>query len=177
MPCAFPRQNVTGQIDSEALTLLAPGTTAQERKRADEIEVADEKALRDRREKWKKSGGARWGMRKSSKPKKATADTGKDEAALMCVGDRVTVGSKGQGTIRYVGMIENLPLGFWIGIELDEQEGKHDGEVKGTRIFQCEPGHGLCVRPKRVRGCVRVSILKYCKDKMLFESLPNNEIF
>ena len=176
MPCAFPRQNVTGQIDSEALTLLAPGTTAQERKRADEIEVADEKALRDRREKWKSQGGG-WGMRKKPKPKKATKDTGKDEAALMSVGDRVTVGAKGEGTIRYVGTIENLPLGFWIGIELDEREGKHDGEVKGTRIFQCEPGHGLCVRPKRVRGCVRVSILKYCKDKMLFESLPNNEIF
>ena len=97
------------------------------------------------------------GNAKKPKPKKATKDTGKDEAALMSVGDRVTVGAKGEGTIRYVGTIENLPLGFWIGIELDEKEGKHDGEVKGTRIFQCEPGHGLCVRPKRVRGHYLIS--------------------
>ena len=80
MPCAFPRQKVSGQIDSEASTL--PHRVLQPKSETcDEIEVADEKALRDRREKWKSQGGD--GNAKKTKPKKATKDTGKDEAALI----------------------------------------------------------------------------------------------
>ena len=27
---------------------------------------------------------------------------------------------------------------------------KHDGEIKGQRLFQCAPGHGAIVRPTHV---------------------------
>ena len=35
---------------------------------------------------------------------------------------------------------------------LDVPEGKHDGRVRGTRYFQCQPSHGVLVRPSRVVG-------------------------
>ena len=63
---------------------------------------------------------------------------------------RVDLGRKGLGTIRFVGLVETLPLGWWVGVELDEANGKHDGEVKGKRLFACESSHGVVVRPHRV---------------------------
>ena len=175
MPCAFPRQKVSSPIGDDAAILLAPNTTAQERERADEIEVADEKALRDRKEKWKSgSRGVGWGKRRKPKKQVATQETGKEEAALMNVGDRVSVGAKGEGVIRYVGMVENLPLGYWIGIELDELEGKHNGTVKGTKLFECKPGYGLCVRPKRVEYVndeEKANVLRDLRKQLAFSGL------
>lgn len=36
--------------------------------------------------------------------------------------------------------------GIWIGVELDTPDGRNDGEVQGTRYFNCTPGHGVFVR-------------------------------
>ena len=40
----------------------------------------------------------------------------------------------------------NFAPGTWIGIELEDGNGKNDGSVKGERYFECEPGHGMFVR-------------------------------
>ena len=37
-----------------------------------------------------------------------------------------------------------------LGIELDDATGKNDGEVKGVRLFSCEPNHGAVMRPSAV---------------------------
>ncbi|XP_078443740.1 tubulin folding cofactor B isoform X2 [Wolffia australiana] len=68
------------------------------------------------------------------------------------VGDRceIEAGEK-RGVVRFVGKAETLTPGFWVGIELDEPLGKHDGMVKGKRYFQCQPQHGLIVRPDKVK--------------------------
>ena len=40
--------------------------------------------------------------------------------------------------------------GLWIGIELDEPKGEHDGAVQGRPYFSCKEGHGTFVPPHKV---------------------------
>ena len=69
----------------------------------------------------------------------------KFEAEALDIGMRViSKKSKKVGTIRFIGQIEPLPLGWWIGVELDDESGKNDGEVKGVRLFQCAPKKRCC---------------------------------
>ena len=75
----------------------------------------------------------------------------KFEAEALDIGMRViSKKSKKVGTIRFIGQIEPLPLGWWIGVELDDESGKNDGEVKGVRLFQCAPKKGAVMRPSQV---------------------------
>lgn len=53
---------------------------------------------------------------------------------------------------RYVGKIEGLPLGYWVGVHFDEPVGKNDGSLKGRRLFECPPGYGSFLRPDKVRA-------------------------
>lgn len=48
--------------------------------------------------------------------------------------------------VRYVGDA-HFAAGDWIGVELDDTSGKNDGSVQGQRYFDCEPGHGMFLRP------------------------------
>ena len=99
-----------------------------------------------------KSGNAGFAaFRKKSKSPPATNDTEKLEAEALDIGMRViSKKSKKVGTIRFIGQIEPLPLGWWIGVELDDESGKNDGEVKGVRLFQCAPKKGAVMRPSQV---------------------------
>ncbi|XP_062944100.1 kinesin-like protein KIF13B isoform X2 [Cynocephalus volans] len=65
-------------------------------------------------------------------------------------GEYVAVGTNKTGTVRYIGPID-FQEGMWIGVELDLPAGKHDGSIGGKQYFKCSPGHGLLVRPDRVR--------------------------
>ncbi|XP_041357464.1 uncharacterized protein LOC121374428 [Gigantopelta aegis] len=58
------------------------------------------------------------------------------------IGERVSISGVKYGTLKYYGEIP-LASGIWCGIELDEADGKHDGEVDGRRYFTCEPQHGI----------------------------------
>ena len=81
-------------------------------------------------------------------------------------GQRVrTVKSHKKGTIKFVGTADNLPDGIWIGIELDDPVGKHDGTVKGKRLFTCEDKHGALMRSKRrAAGGVAHVLHGMCND-------------
>ena len=48
------------------------------------------------------------------------------------LGDRVLVSGLKIGTIHYTGRVQ-FADGLFCGIELDEPEGKHDGQVNGVR--------------------------------------------
>ena len=37
----------------------------------------------------------------------------------------------------FVGKVEGLPKGWWVGVKFDEPVGKNDGTVKGKRFFEC----------------------------------------
>ncbi|CAE7714911.1 Ank3 [Symbiodinium sp. CCMP2592] len=79
---------------------------------------------------------------------------------MSVVGDRVQIHGKGGpqaskevllGTVRFVGDLEAaFAPGEWLGVELDQKVGKHNGSVKGRTYFKCDPGHGLFVRPDSV---------------------------
>ncbi|MCJ1467293.1 hypothetical protein MMC07_005917 [Pseudocyphellaria aurata] len=48
--------------------------------------------------------------------------------------------------VHFIG-ITQFASGDWLGVELDDASGKNDGAVQGQRYFDCEPGHGMFVRP------------------------------
>eukprot|EP01134_Creolimax_fragrantissima_P007037 CFRG7037T1 len=59
-------------------------------------------------------------------------------------GDRVSCEGRTEGAsaiVRYVGTTE-FALGDWVGLELPEADGKHDGTVGGRSYFKCMAGHG-----------------------------------
>jgi len=53
------------------------------------------------------------------------------KAAAVPVGARVSVDPGGKlGEVMFVGKVEGLPLGWWVGVRLDEPSGKNAGSVK-----------------------------------------------
>lgn len=73
------------------------------------------------------------------------------EASSIQVGCRcqVSLGAR-RGTVRFVGKVAELALGYWVGVEYDEPAGRHDGVVKGTRYFECPSSHGVFLRPDKI---------------------------
>jgi dynactin complex subunit len=71
----------------------------------------------------------------------------------LCVGDRcevITEGCRGTGTVGYTGRVDGKD-GIWLGVELDEANGRNDGSVQGRRYFACAQGRGVFVPPEKVR--------------------------
>lgn len=104
-----------------------------------------------------KSGNADFAAfrKKKTKPAPATEDTDKLEASALSVGMRVrSKKSKKTGTLRFIGQIEPLPAGYWCGVELDDESGRNDGEVKGVRLFTCGANRGAVMRPSGVEAIV-----------------------
>jgi CAP-Gly domain-containing linker protein 3/4 len=50
--------------------------------------------------------------------------------------------------VKYIGRTDFGP-GIWLGLELRQPKGKHDGMVEGRRYFTCKPNHGIMIRLKR----------------------------
>lgn len=64
------------------------------------------------------------------------------------VGKFINVGNV-PGVIRYIGPTMFAP-GQWIGIELVEKKGKHNGTVQNVQYFECAPDHGIFIRAERL---------------------------
>jgi dynactin 1 len=81
------------------------------------------------------------------------------------VGTRVLVNNEQTGTIRYLGST-SFQTGKWVGVELDEPNGKNSGVVQGKRYFDCKNDHGMFVRPTNVKIIVSFQTLA---DKNIYE--------
>src|SRR5690554_3799091 len=64
-------------------------------------------------------------------------------------GDRV-VAEQGAGVIRFIGET-SFADGEWVGVELDQPDGKNNGSVHNVTYFTCEDKHGIFVRRKKLR--------------------------
>lgn len=62
------------------------------------------------------------------------------------VGQTVELQDGQVATVHFVGQT-HFAAGDWVGIVLDTAAGKNDGSVQGQRYFDCQPGHGMFVRP------------------------------
>ena len=57
---------------------------------------------------------------------------------------------KRRGCVQFVGEVEGLKAGYWVGVKFDEPLGHNDGTVKGKTIFQCTMHYGAFVRGEKV---------------------------
>ncbi|KAL8708519.1 MAG: hypothetical protein Q9220_006571 [cf. Caloplaca sp. 1 TL-2023] len=62
------------------------------------------------------------------------------------VGQTVELQGGQTATVQFVGQTK-FAAGDWIGVELESATGKNDGSVQGERYFECQPQHGMFVRP------------------------------
>ncbi|CAD6910970.1 unnamed protein product [Tilletia controversa] len=62
---------------------------------------------------------------------------------------RCEIARLGEGEVVFVGGT-SFATGVWVGVVLDETNGKNNGTVMGKRYFDCPEGHGVFVRPSQV---------------------------
>ncbi|GAN11005.1 dynactin [Mucor ambiguus] len=85
----------------------------------------------------------------SSSRNSSPSSVNHDISSELKAGARAQVQGK-IGTIRFVGTT-SFQTGKWVGIELDEAQGKNSGVVQGKRYFECRTNHGVFVRPSQVK--------------------------
>ena len=69
----------------------------------------------------------------------------------LVIGERCfTLPGKHNAQIKFVGKIDSLPNGYWVGVQFDDKVGKNDGSLKGKVYFHCPPGHGGFLRSNKV---------------------------
>ena len=61
----------------------------------------------------------------------------------------ICVHNKEMGVVRYVGRVDFAP-GIWVGLEMRNPVGRHDGLVEGKRYFTARSSHGVIMRPKKI---------------------------
>ncbi|EPX73074.1 p150-Glued [Schizosaccharomyces octosporus yFS286] len=64
--------------------------------------------------------------------------------SYVSVGDLVLVHEE-PGIVRFTGSTK-FASGIWLGVEMIDKIGRHDGSVQGKRYFTCEEGKGLFIR-------------------------------
>ncbi|XP_059166234.1 uncharacterized protein LOC131948637 isoform X2 [Physella acuta] len=67
-----------------------------------------------------------------------------DVVKFSRVGGKLT-----QGTVKYVGHLPGRSEAY-LGVELDRDEGRHDGTFEGIRYFKCKPNKGVFVAFNKV---------------------------
>ena len=66
---------------------------------------------------------------------------GPDSVAGMEVSNRCEVqpGAR-RGVVMYIGEVEKLGAGYWVGVKFDEPVGKGDGSAGGQSFYECPKG-------------------------------------
>lgn len=77
------------------------------------------------------------------------AENHRKRSRSLEIGAAVNVRNYCSGTVRFNGETHFAP-GVFIGVELDQPFGKHDGFYDGRRYFHAQPNTGVFVRPGRL---------------------------
>ncbi|KAM4692702.1 CAP-Gly domain-containing linker protein 4 [Discoglossus pictus] len=86
----------------------------------------------------------------SSTPTTPVSTSSVEGSVKLHKGSQVLLTSSNEmATIRYIGPTD-FGQGVWLGLELRNAKGKHDGSVGEKRYFHCKQNHGVLVRPSRV---------------------------
>ncbi|XP_053568617.1 CAP-Gly domain-containing linker protein 4 [Bombina bombina] len=89
-------------------------------------------------------------LRRSWSSTATTTITNTEASVKLHKGSQVLLSSSNEmAIIRYIGPTD-FAQGVWLGLELRNAKGKHDGSVGDKRYFHCKPNHGILVRPSRV---------------------------
>lgn len=56
-----------------------------------------------------------------------------------------------RGEVCFIGMVDGLAGGYWIGVKLDEPLGRNDGSINGRKYFDADPNCGVFARPDNVK--------------------------
>lgn len=75
-----------------------------------------------------------------------------------------------RGQVKYIGTVDCLAAGYWVGVHLDEPLGLGDGSRGKKKYFDCPDKHGLFIRPDQLS----VGEFPSFEDELL-ESLEINE--
>ncbi|ETO05946.1 hypothetical protein RFI_31451, partial [Reticulomyxa filosa] len=85
-------------------------------------------------------------------PSTPTDDKKESNAKGFSLGETVELTNGLIGTIRFIGPMYFAKDEEWIGVELHDGWGKHDGAYQGVRYFTCPPKRGVFVKEvKRLR--------------------------
>ena len=100
-------------------------------------------------EPWNKTEGA--GGTTAAPASSDDVPPGPESVEGMKVGQRCEInpGSR-RGTVAFVGEIEEMAPGFWVGVRFDEPVGRGDGKVKGRVVFEALARYGGFIRPANV---------------------------
>ena len=72
-------------------------------------------------------------------------------ANTIIVGERCQLENGARGEIRFVGKVQELGYGFYVGLILDEpQQGLGNGTYGGNYYFFCEEGQAYFERPNKI---------------------------
>ncbi|EQC32101.1 hypothetical protein SDRG_10297 [Saprolegnia diclina VS20] len=87
----------------------------------------------------------------------------------LTVGQRCEISGKRRGEVAYIGPVEGIPAGDWVGVRLDLAFGKNDGTQNGTSYFAAAPLHGVFVRPESVNVSEAFPPLLVVSDNLSLE--------
>ena len=123
-----------GEMDDEALAaMMGLGGPAR----------PPSKSKKTRRGGKKKKRPVSRGNAPASAP--AAAPEAPAEARPPKLGDRVEC-DWGEGVVKFLGAVHYAKGDDWVGVALDDADGKNDGTIKGQQYFECAPKHGVMVR-------------------------------
>ena len=63
------------------------------------------------------------------------------------VDDKVVTSRGQEGTIKYIGRVESVGIGYWLGLELTEATGLNNGSLNHELYFKTKQNFGLFVSP------------------------------
>ncbi|CAL8375468.1 unnamed protein product [Gadus morhua 'NCC'] len=120
--------------------------------RTPRLDLASRLASKTKKEKKKEKEREREREKEREKAlkKKLSEELLDPEGLNVELGDQVLVAGQKIGTVRFYGKTDFAP-GYWFGVELEMQTGKHDGSVFGVRYFTCLPKYGVFAPPSRVQ--------------------------